>query len=384
MATGRFAPSPTGDAPPGQPADGACWRGCSPGRQGAGSCSGSRTSTRRPARRSTRPASSPTWPRSASTGTVRWCGSRSGATRTRPRSPSWWSAGSPTRASAAAARSARPARRRTRRPASTRARAATSRAARGRRSGRPRVDRPRLRLRGGGEPVTIVDRLHGAVTRPADDIVLRRNDGVPAYHVAVVVDDDDQGVEEVVRADDLLDATPSQAHLLDLLGRPRPTWAHVPLVLGPDGQRLAKRHGAVTLADLAADGVDADEVRSRLAASLGLAEPGEPVTMAAARRPLRPGRAARGALDLPLSSDGTLRLVTPTGRTGRLGPGRAGQARRPSASRRVAALGDVARDLPGHERARRRPTRRRPAPAPRRARAVSSGRPPPRSIGRRR
>jgi len=138
-----------------------------------------------------------------------------------------------------------------------------------------------LRLRADGEPVTIIDRLHGPVARPADDIVLRRNDGVPAYHVAVVVDDDDQGVEEVVRADDLLGATPSQAHLMDLLGRPRPTWAHVPLVLGPDGQRLAKRHGSITLADLAAEGIDADEVRSRLAASLGLAEPGEPVTVAA-------------------------------------------------------------------------------------------------------
>jgi glutamyl-tRNA synthetase len=137
-----------------------------------------------------------------------------------------------------------------------------------------------LRLRGDGQPVTIVDRLRGEVTRPADDIVLRRNDGVPAYHVAVVVDDDDQGVEEVVRADDLLDATPSQAHLMDLLGRARPTWAHVPLVLGPDGQRLAKRHGSVTLADLAAEGIDADEVRSRLAASLRLAEPGEAITMA--------------------------------------------------------------------------------------------------------
>ena len=136
-----------------------------------------------------------------------------------------------------------------------------------------------LRLRGDGQPVTIVDRLRGEVTRRADDIVLRRNDGVPAYHVAVVVDDDDQGVEEVVRADDLLDATPSQAHLMDVLGRPRPTWAHVPLVLGPDGQRLAKRHGSVTLADLAAEGIGVDEVRSRLAASLGLAEPGEPVTM---------------------------------------------------------------------------------------------------------
>jgi glutamyl-tRNA synthetase len=143
-------------------------------------------------------------------------------------------------------------------------------------SGRPAA----LRLRASGELVTIVDRLHGEVTRPADDIVLRRNDGVAAYHVAVVVDDDDQGVEEVVRGDDLLDSTPSQAHLLDLLGRPRPTWAHVPLALGPDGDRLAKRHGAVTLADLAAIGVTPDQVRTRIAASVGLAEPGEPVTMA--------------------------------------------------------------------------------------------------------
>ena len=142
-------------------------------------------------------------------------------------------------------------------------------------SGRPAA----LRLRASGEAVTIVDRLRGPVTRPADDIVLRRNDGVPAYHVAVVVDDDDQGVEEVVRADDLLDATPSQAHLLDLLGRRRPAWAHVPLVLGPDRARLAKRHGGVTLADRTAAGEGLDAVRSRLAASVGLAGPGEPVSM---------------------------------------------------------------------------------------------------------
>lgn len=127
-------------------------------------------------------------------------------------------------------------------------------------TGRPAA----LRLRAAGVDVTIVDRLRGTLTRPADDIVLRRNDGIPAYHVAVVVDD----------------ATPSQAHLLDLLGRPRPAWAHVPLVLGPDGDRLAKRHGAVTLADLAAEGIGPDAVRSRLAVSLGLAAPGEPVTMA--------------------------------------------------------------------------------------------------------
>ena len=143
-------------------------------------------------------------------------------------------------------------------------------------SGRPAA----LRLRGDGLPVTIDDRLHGEVVGTVDDIVLRRNDGIPAYHVAVVVDDDDQGVEEVVRGDDLLDATPSQAHLLDLLDRPRPVWAHVPLAVGPDGARLAKRHGAVTLDDIAERGVTPDEVRGRIAASVGLSDPGEPVTMA--------------------------------------------------------------------------------------------------------
>lgn len=142
-------------------------------------------------------------------------------------------------------------------------------------SGRPAA----LRLRSSGEMVTVLDRLHGEVRGTADDIVLRRNDGVPAYHLAVVVDDDDQGIEEVVRGDDLLSATPSQAHLLDLLGRPRPTWAHVPLALGPDGERLAKRHGSVTLTDLAAVGVGADLVRARLAVSLGLTEPDEPAPM---------------------------------------------------------------------------------------------------------
>jgi len=137
-----------------------------------------------------------------------------------------------------------------------------------------------LRLRAHGEEVTILDRRHGVVTARTDDIVLRRNDGVPAYHLAVVVDDDDQGVEEVVRADDLLAVTPSQAHLLDLLGRPRPTWAHVPLVVGLDGQRLAKRHGAVTLADLRAQGHAPAEVLGWLAASLDLPGAAEATTPA--------------------------------------------------------------------------------------------------------
>jgi glutamyl-tRNA synthetase len=140
-------------------------------------------------------------------------------------------------------------------------------------TGRP----PALRLRAGAEVVTVEDGLVGPVSLAVDDLVLRRNDGIPAYNLAVVVDDAFQGIEEVVRADDLLDSTPRQVLLARMLDLPAPVYAHVPLVLGPDGQRLAKRHGAVTLADLAATGVGAAEVRSRLAGSLGLAEPGEPV-----------------------------------------------------------------------------------------------------------
>ena len=142
--------------------------------------------------------------------------------------------------------------------------------------GRP----PALRLRADGEVVTFVDRLAGRVSLAVDDFVLRRNDGIPAYNVAVVVDDAHQHVEEVVRGDDLLDTTPRQILVARLLGLAVPAYVHVPLVVGPDGARLAKRHGAVTLADLATRGVDASEVRTLLAASLGLAEPDGPVTPA--------------------------------------------------------------------------------------------------------
>jgi len=104
---------------------------------------------------------------------------------------------------------------------------------------------------------------------------VRRNDGAPAYNLAVVVDDAAQGVGEVVRGADLLDTTARQLHLYALLDLTAPAHAHVPLVLGPDGARLAKRHGAVTLADRAARGESPLDVRSQLAASVGLAEGGE-------------------------------------------------------------------------------------------------------------
>jgi len=85
-----------------------------------------------------------------------------------------------------------------------------------------------------------------------------------------------------VRGDDLLPSSPRQAHLAHLLGFAAPAYAHVPLVLAPDGTRLAKRHGAVTLADRRALGEPPADVLARLAASLGLAAPGEPVPAPAA------------------------------------------------------------------------------------------------------
>lgn len=139
------------------------------------------------------------------------------------------------------------------------------------RAGRP----PALRLRARGAVVTFSDRLLGARTDTVDDLVVRRNDGAPAYNLAVVVDDAAQGVGEVVRGADLLDTTARQLRLGALLGLPAPRHAHVPLVLGPDGARLAKRHGAVTLADRAARGESPLAVRSLLAESVGLAQPGE-------------------------------------------------------------------------------------------------------------
>lgn len=133
-----------------------------------------------------------------------------------------------------------------------------------------RADRPgALRLRANGARETFIDIIHGDVSGDVDDVVLRRNDGVPSYNVAVVVDDALQGVTEVVRGDDLLEVTANQVHLQKLLGYSTPTYAHVPLVVGEDGERLAKRHGAVTLADLAAQGISATQVKDMLWASLG-------------------------------------------------------------------------------------------------------------------
>lgn len=143
--------------------------------------------------------------------------------------------------------------------------------------------RPALRLRAEGERIVFRDDLVGTVEGLVDDVVLARSDGVPAYNLAVVVDDAAQGVTQVVRGDDLLSSTPRQVHLQRLLGLPTPSYLHVPLVLGPDGARLAKRHGAVTLAELTVGLGRAERDRrvatilSALAVSLGVLDDGEVV-----------------------------------------------------------------------------------------------------------
>jgi glutamyl-tRNA synthetase len=110
---------------------------------------------------------------------------------------------------------------------------------------------PALRVDTGGEVVGFEDRVLGWYSGPVDDFVVRRNDGAFAYNLAVVVDDGAQGVGEVVRGADLVDSTPRQIWLARALGLPELSYAHVPLVVGPDGRRLAKRHGDVTLREVA-------------------------------------------------------------------------------------------------------------------------------------
>jgi glutamyl-tRNA synthetase len=130
-------------------------------------------------------------------------------------------------------------------------------------SGRP----PALRIRAGGARIDFGDELYGMRSGVVDDFVLRRGDGVFAYNLAVVVDDADQGVDQVVRGDDLLDSTPRQVFLARALRAREPAYAHVPLMLGPDGARLAKRHGAVTLEER---GDPPADVVALLARTLGL------------------------------------------------------------------------------------------------------------------
>lgn len=134
---------------------------------------------------------------------------------------------------------------------------------------------PALRLKAEAGEYRVADLLLGEVTGLVDDLVLVRNDGTAAYNLAVVVDDHLTGVDQVVRGEDLASSTPRQVYLRGLLYGQRAAesvqYAHVPLVLNRQGQRLAKRDGAVTLGQLSELGQSPEQVRDELLASLGLA-----------------------------------------------------------------------------------------------------------------
>jgi glutamyl/glutaminyl-tRNA synthetase len=119
--------------------------------------------------------------------------------------------------------------------------------------------------------VTFQDRVWGEqVVQPDDDPVLMRPDGEPAYPLAVVVDDARDGVTEVVRGADLLTATATQIRLHEALGLERPSYLHVPMLLGPDGRKLSKSHGSTEIRSLRAAGWTPEDVWCLLLPFLGL------------------------------------------------------------------------------------------------------------------
>ncbi len=171
-----------------------------------------------------------------------------------------------------------------------------------------------LRLRVPPDPIAFSDRLNGpqSIGLPQDsgDIVVRRKDGGVAYMFAVVVDDWAMGVTQVVRGDDLLTATAQQLAVyaaLQRLASPLlppfaglPAYAHVPLVLGDDGRRLAKRNQSLQLGVLRREGVPAARLRQWLAASIGLVAPADWIAQfdwaRLPRQPVRFGAAELAAL----------------------------------------------------------------------------------------
>ncbi len=118
-----------------------------------------------------------------------------------------------------------------------------------------------------GETV-INDKVQGAVTirnETLDDMIVLRSDGTPTYMLAVVVDDHDMGVTHVIRGDDHLNNAARQQMVYDAMGWDVPIWAHIPLIHGPDGKKLSKRHGAVGLEEYQAMGYPASAMRNYLA-----------------------------------------------------------------------------------------------------------------------
>jgi glutamyl-Q tRNA(Asp) synthetase len=135
-----------------------------------------------------------------------------------------------------------------------------------------------IRVRTTDDPITFEDRLQGTITQRLEsesgDFVIRRRDGLIAYQLAVVVDDELQRVTEIVRGIDIIDSTPRQIWLQRLLGFRTPSYAHIPVITHPDGDKLSKLTGAPA--------IPLDEVRTVLVAALEALQQGPPPDLARA------------------------------------------------------------------------------------------------------
>ncbi len=131
----------------------------------------------------------------------------------------------------------------------------------------PSVD-PVLRFRTPDDGITIVnDLVRGRVefqNAELDDLILMRSDGTPTFHFGVVVDDGDMGITHVIRGDDHLNNTPRQMHMIRALGYPVPAYGHLPMILGSDGAKLSKRHGAVNVLEYRDEGFIPDALLNYL------------------------------------------------------------------------------------------------------------------------
>ncbi|RAV02430.1 tRNA glutamyl-Q(34) synthetase GluQRS [Paenibacillus sp. YN15] len=138
---------------------------------------------------------------------------------------------------------------------------------------------PSVRFELPAEPLAFVDEAAGLQQVPAGaggDFIVKRADGILAYQLAVVADDAAMGITHVLRGFDLLDSTPRQIWLYQALGWQAPQFAHVPLLLGPDGSRLSKRHGGITLADMRQRQIRPETVLGLIAHAYGLLDRFEP------------------------------------------------------------------------------------------------------------
>ncbi|WP_276357990.1 tRNA glutamyl-Q(34) synthetase GluQRS [Cohnella caldifontis] len=131
------------------------------------------------------------------------------------------------------------------------------------------------------KPVAFADGIAGEVVYPAGaggDFVVKRADGIIGYQLAVTVDDGEMGITHVLRGWDLLDSTPRQLLLAEALGYPPPKYSHAPLMLGPDGNRLAKRHGDIAVSALRESGIRPEGLIGLLAWLYGLSDRPEPAS----------------------------------------------------------------------------------------------------------